>query len=86
MSATEKFNLHRNLSLRDAVHIAERMGLVVEGIRRTGEARVRFPWRGAPLKFNNRRADAPRKLLSLLRQHQARIKTTEGGGDGRLLR
>lgn len=73
MSTT--FNLHRNLSLRAALKIAYEMGLVIEHVRGTGEKRVRVPWRPEPLRFNSRRTDAPRKLLSLLRQHQERHRT-----------
>lgn len=65
-------NLHRNLSLRDAIEIAWSLGVVVEDVRRTGEIRFRFPGRAQPLRITRNRKDAPRKLLSLLRQHQAR--------------
>ena len=54
-------------SLKDALRRAKRLGLEVEGNRRTGEVRVVCPG-VARVNHNARRKDASRALLALIRR------------------
>jgi hypothetical protein len=54
-------------SRRRAIGIAQKLGCRVDYPNRTGEVRVTFP-DGRRVRLSNRRKDAPRRLLCLLRQ------------------
>lgn len=56
------------MSLRDAKKLAERLGVEITHVRRTGE--MRFRACGLTVTHNNRRKDASRALVSLLRRKQ----------------
>lgn len=62
--------------MRTALAAAEQMGCTVETIKRTGEVRVVPPPEHAdlcnPLRCNNRREDATRELVRLLRDLEVR--------------
>jgi hypothetical protein len=60
--------IHKNLSLRDALRIAEKLGCTITYPRRHGEVRVWHPSCVNALNINNRRKDAAQRLVSLLRR------------------
>ena len=60
-------NIHRGMSLREALAAALALGCVVEEVRRTGELRVRHPSRAKTVKVNGRRKDVGRALVVFLR-------------------
>ncbi|HMN95444.1 MAG TPA: hypothetical protein PKC43_04440 [Phycisphaerales bacterium] len=57
-----------NLSLRQARLICRRLGGRVEDVNCTGEERYGHPAMSRTVKVNKRRKDAPRKLITFLRQ------------------
>lgn len=59
------------MSLRDALKLAERLGVPAEPVRRTGEVRIRAC--GLVVTHNVRRKDASRALVTLLRRRSAEV-------------
>jgi len=55
-------------NLREALELAEQLGCTVGPVRRTGEIRVSHPAIRKAVRLNGRRKDAPRSLVTLLRQ------------------
>lgn len=60
--------MNGNPNLREALDLARRLGYRVEGVRRTGEVKVRLPGLGAAVVCNGRRKDTPRVLIRALRR------------------
>ena len=75
--------IHNGMNLRDAVALAQRLGLVVERVGTTGEIRAydpRVPRRpGSGVRMNGRRKDATRPLVALLRRAAAAVDSAAGG-------
>lgn len=61
-------SLQRGISRREALRIAESIGCRIDYPNKTGEVRVTAP-NGRRVRMNNRRKDAPLKLLTVLRQY-----------------
>lgn len=62
--------------LAEALKEAERLGLRVERLNRTGEWKISTPW-GGVIKANARKKDAPEILLKAIRQQRQRAKEDE---------
>ena len=61
--------LEGNPKLVDVLDVARRAGLVVRGLKRTGEVTVYHPSEpGRRVTVNGRRKDTPRALLVLVRR------------------
>ena len=58
-------NVYEGMSLRDALAVAREIGCTVSHPRRTGEVRIEKD--GKRLNVNNRKKDAPRVLVWMLR-------------------
>lgn len=61
-------------SLREAMHAANRLGVSVEPVRRTGEIRFRHALWPRPITVNGRRKDAPRELTTHI--HRLEVKNS----------
>jgi hypothetical protein len=62
------------MTLRDAVKLAEELGIRIERVRRTGELRFIDP--GSPsMLVKSTRKDAPKALLLFLRKRQGVVGT-----------
>jgi hypothetical protein len=63
-------------NLREALIEAERLGLVIRGVRRTGEIDIILGQ--LRVRINSRRKDCPRALLSLMRKASTAAPTDRG--------
>ena len=61
------------INRRDALALAARLGAVVKHMPATGEVKV--IWGGKTIRVNNRKKDAPRELVVLLK----RMRESKGG-------
>jgi len=66
MSRGVQAKLRGGVDLECALYVARRFGCDIRPVRRTGEIRIRHPACARPLRINNRRADAPRKLVTFV--------------------
>jgi hypothetical protein len=60
-------------SLKDALKLARSLGCRVHTVRKSGEIRVAHPNINRRINANNRKKDAPKKLITFLNQLQASL-------------
>lgn len=60
--------IHKNLRMRDAIKIAERLGCKVRDVNRTGEMLVTHSAWPRPIRLNKRRTDTTQQLVAWLRK------------------
>jgi hypothetical protein len=54
--------------LRKQIADAKRLGIIVEGVRRTGEVRFLLPSGGPSIRVNHRRTDGTREVAKMLKE------------------
>lgn len=69
--------LHKNLSLRDAIKIAKHLGVKVYPARRKGETLFDHPFMGKRYRIHTDRKDAGKGLVCWLRTLCRRIEEEE---------